>query len=129
MKEHKQVWVKVNTQVDRQIAPLVSVLSRIKNLETVSSCQGRRREHHGFIYFYCGDWHTIAVICFDVIAPALENIGGWSVSVEVFNNSRPMGKLTFKAEDLGKLSSALKVAFNARKFACSHDRECKAPHS
>jgi hypothetical protein len=127
--KHAQVWTKVNAQVDRGVAGLVSLFSRIEDLETLSSCEGRKGRHDGFLYFCCGDWRTAGAICFDFIAAALKDVEGWSVSLEVFNDSRPMGKLRFRADQLHKVSSTLKLAFSVRKSGCFRDKECKGPRN
>ncbi len=47
-----------------------------------------------YVFFYFGDWQTISRFAFEVIAPALNGIDGAKISVQIFNGSEPMGKLS-----------------------------------
>lgn len=96
MSRHKQVWVKVNAQVDEELAELVVALNAVPELETVESCQGgpiegRSGVANAFIYFYYGDWPQISRFAFDEMAPALSRIG--SVQVDRAGTGNPMGKI------------------------------------
>ena len=64
-------------------------------METLASCQGSKEKGNGFMYFYYGDWRKISSLAFGVLAPALHGIEGIIVSVEMFNESESMGKLSF----------------------------------
>jgi len=121
--------VKVNAPVDKGIAPLVSALSRVSELETLSSCQGRKRQAEANVYFHLGTWKEICDFAFGRLVPALARIGGWSVSVEVFNGSKPMAKLSCTAEGLPNFTSAVRSAINDRKCGYSHGKGYKAPRS
>lgn len=97
---HSQVWVKVNAPIDAGIAQIVLILNRIEGLHTLDSCEGITDEKPAHVYFNYGDWRQIGDLMFNRIGPALFDRFGseTSVSVEVFNGSDPMGKLSFDKE-------------------------------
>jgi hypothetical protein len=54
---HKQVFTKVNIEVDEGIAPAVEALSLFPEVQTVESCQGDKANHHtmsAVVYFNVG---------------------------------------------------------------------------
>ena len=114
-KAHKLAWVKVNVSVDSGIADLVAAFSRIEGLETLASCQGWLGGGEAFVYFYYGDWQMISRLAFEKIATAIQGIDGAAISVEIFNGSRPMGKLGIAAGALSAVISALIPVLNPRK--------------
>lgn len=128
MTQHEQSWVKVNAQVDAGIAEIVSLLNTVPRLETVSSCEGGPGE--AYIYFRLGDWQSVGTFLFDQIEPAFASLEGYAVSIEVFNNSDPTGKISFRAENVKSVHSALKLALeaSARRFPCSCGTECTELH-
>jgi hypothetical protein len=68
---HQQVWVKVNTQVDRGIAELVQALSSFPGLRTIESCESSSDSVWVcFDYGDCG-WRPLAECVFDMIGPKL----------------------------------------------------------
>jgi len=107
--DHEQVWIKVNTRVDRGIARVVSALNCLDGLQTVDSCEGIAKYKPAHVYFYYGDWHQIGTLVFDRIGPALwGRLGNEAiVSLEVFNDSAPMGKLSFDKEATNVVASIL----------------------
>jgi hypothetical protein len=116
MMGHEQVSVKVNAKVDREIAPVVSLLSEIDGLETVASCEGVSGSAPAYVYFNYGDWHKLGALLFERLGPTL-----WAslqdeatVSLEIFNDSEPMGKLTFDKEATGRVASLLEQLLQAR---------------
>ena len=125
---HKQAWGKINAKVDAKLQPLVPMLSRIKELQTTSSCEGQSGKGQGYIYFYFGDWKAVSQFLFQEIAPALSGLEA-SVSVEVFNWSDPMEKIGFRAEELEHVTSALKPALSRRRFVCFHGKGHREPRS
>ncbi len=65
---HEQVFVKVNAECDRGVAPLVEALSDIPRLVTLDSCQSddRGAAHVWFAVgsnVYDGSWHDLAAVC------------------------------------------------------------------
>lgn len=131
---HPQIWVKVNAPVDEGIAELVSVLSEVDGLETIASCQGDLIRNHldqdvlGYVFFHFGGWRTLSEFAFGTIGSALGEIEGSTITVEIFGNSDPMGKLSVLATSIPKLVAALRLAIRRRSL-CSHDKEHIAPHS
>lgn len=125
---HRETWVKVNAPVDRKVASLISILSSVPMLRTLESCQGQLGGL-GFVYFLYGGWEKVCRFAFGLMAPALVKIDGTAISVEVFNASEPMAKLSFRAETIDSVTSALRLAITGQKYECSHGREYKAPRS
>ena len=116
VKSHEEVWVKVNASVDRGIAPVVALLNEIDGLQTLDSCQGTPGEKPAHVYFHYGDWKCIGHFVFEVLAPklALEASDIGTASVEVFNGSIPMGKLSFEPEATEVVASVLNVIVHER---------------
>ena len=110
MSTHPQTWVKVNATVDAEIAELVRTLNDVDGLETLQSCQGEPGGKCGYVYFSFGDWHTLCRFAFETIGPTLKNRADEDVTlaVEVSSADLPMAKLSFKAEAIGVIVSALK---------------------
>jgi hypothetical protein len=106
---HEQVWIKVNAPVDRGIARVVSLLSEFQCLHTLDSCEGIEGGKPAHVYFNCGDWRELGHLLFDQIGPALWRRFGNDavVSLEIFNDSRPMGKLSFDNEATDVVASVL----------------------
>lgn len=108
---HKQVWVKVNAQVDEEIAGLISEMNEVPGLQTVESCQGEPTEGPSgkvkcaFVYFYFGDWEQISRLAFDEMAPALSGLG--HVQVDRPGIGDPMGKLVIFPGSLHQGTEAL----------------------
>jgi hypothetical protein len=113
---HDQVWVKVNAPVDAGIAEVVSILNRFEGLYTLDSCEGIAGEKPAHVYFNYGDWRQIGDLMFDHIGPALFSKFGNEaiVSLEVFNGSEPMGKLSFDKEATCDVASLLERLVHER---------------
>lgn len=130
MTAHRQVWVKVNAQVDSGIADLVSAISNVEGLQTVQSCEGILGESDAYIYFWCGPSDLTSHILFSHFAPALQSRDiQCTGKVEVFNGSMPTAKLAFSAESLADATAALKAAVPsasdcAHSYECSRGKEC-----
>jgi hypothetical protein len=114
--DHEQVWVKVNAPVDCGIASVVSALSKVDGLQTLQSCEGECGGPHAYVYFHYGDWEKIGALVFTKIGPALwERFGPDAlVSVEVFNQSEPLAKLSFDKEATVEVASILENLFHER---------------
>jgi hypothetical protein len=109
VERHEQVWIKVNAPVDRGIAQIVSILNRLDGLRTLDSCEGIPSQTPAHIYFNYGDWRKIGALMFERIGPALWGRLGSDavVSLEIFNASEPMGKLSFDKEATNMVASLL----------------------
>lgn len=107
--DHEQVWVKVNSQVDRGIASVVSVLNSVDGLQTLDSCEGIHGSKPAHVYFNYGNWQKMGDFMFNRIGPDLwQHFGNEAlVSVEMFNGSEPMGKLIFDKEATNVVASIL----------------------
>ena len=110
MGAHTQTWVKVNAPVDAGVAELVSLLNSVDGLETLQSCQGDIGGRDGYVYFACGDWHKMCEFVFQKIGPALKSRldDDAVLIVEATSADLPMAKLSFKAEAISVMVSALK---------------------
>ena len=114
--EHEQTWVKVNAQVDRGIARVVSLLNSLDGLQTIDSCEGIAGSKPAHVYFNYGDWRKLGALMFERIGPALWAQFGREalVSVEMFNGSEPMGKLSFDKEATSVVASLLESLLHDR---------------
>jgi hypothetical protein len=110
MATHVQTWVKVNAPVDAGVAELVSILNSVEGLETLQSCQGDAGGRDGYVYFACGDWRKMCEFVFQKIGPSLKDRADEDATliVEATSANSPMAKLSFKAEAIGTIVSALK---------------------
>jgi hypothetical protein len=113
---HAQVWVKVNAPVDEGIAAVVEMLNRLPGLRTIDSCEGIPGKKPAHVYFNYGDWKKISRFAFAELGPELAKAmdGDAVASVEVFNGSDPMGKLSFDTEATPKVASVLKRLIHER---------------
>ena len=111
--KHKEVWVKVNTKVDRGISRIVSLLNEVEGLSTLDSCEGGER--WAYVYFHYGVYQKISRFLFGGLAPNLIKKYGEdiSLSVEVSSDLEPIGKIAFRKELTNKLFSALQVEISA----------------
>ena len=113
MATHTQTWVKVNAPVDEGIAELVSALNRVEGLETLQSCQGEPGERLGYVYFSFGGWQNLCRFVFDSVAPCLHPYLGEDVKLEVIAAEQPIAKMSFSAEAVPHVTSALKEVVNS----------------
>ncbi len=80
---HPQVWVKVNAQVDRGIAPLIEALSAYPGVRTLESCEGNGDTAWVAFDFGEGDWKPLAKLVLKELGPALMRDFGDRVSLNV----------------------------------------------
>lgn len=110
MAAHPQTWLKVNAPVDRGIAEVVAALNSVEGLETLQSCQGDPGEREAYVYFSYGDWKQMCSFAFAQIGPALKQKldEDARLTIEATDTTRPMAKLSFRAEATNLVVSALK---------------------
>jgi len=108
MATHTQTWVKVNAPIDERIAELVSVLNQVEGLETLQSCQGDSGERQGYVYFSLDGWQNLCRFVFEDIAPRVKDYLGEDVKLEIVAGARPMARMSFSAEAVPIVTSALK---------------------
>jgi hypothetical protein len=113
MATHAQTWIKVNAPVDAGIAEIVALLNSVDGLETLQSCQGDSGQRDGYVYFSFGEWQNLCRFVFDSIAPKLHTHLGEDVKLEVIAADRPMAKMSFSAEAIPEVTSALKEIVTA----------------
>lgn len=119
---HEQVWVKVNAQVDKNIANIVTALNMVNGLLTLDSCEGD--EKWSYVYFKYGNYKKICYFLFDKLSPNLIKKYGEDItlSVEISDDLEPIGKISFRKELTNRLCFTLKKEVNAyRKFLSQHD--------
>ncbi len=97
--KHETVWVKVNVPVDRGVAALVEALSQFARLRTIESCQGPP----AWVCFDAGEeigeWHQLADLVLDILAPAISQIEGARFEI-IADSGPPQGELTVCPEAL-----------------------------
>jgi hypothetical protein len=108
MASHPQTWVKVNAAIDARIAEIVALFNQVEGLETLQSCQGEPGERQAYIYFSFGEWQTLCRFVFDSMTPRLTEYLGEDVKLEIIAAERPMAKMSFSAEAIPQVTSALK---------------------
>ena len=115
---HKQVWIKVNTQVDKGVAGIVKSLNRINGLFTLSSCEGygilNGRRGGGHVYFRYGKWNKLCKFVFGTLAPKLIEKFGEEIDLQVTvtNDNDPIGEINFLTEIIPELDTLLKKLIN-----------------
>lgn len=117
MASHEQVWVKVNTQVDTGLAEIIESMNRVDGLQTLQSCQGDKGHSPAYIYFSFGDWQQLCGFVFGRLAPQLrQRLGDEArITVEAIGDNDPIGKLSFSAEAISHVASALKEVGKRKK--------------
>lgn len=107
---HPQRWVKVNAPVDENIAEIIELLNGIDGLETLQSCQGEPGERDGYVYFSFGNWQKVCSFVFDQIGPLLKKRVDEDarLTIEATDTDSPLAKLSFKAEAVDIVASAIK---------------------
>jgi hypothetical protein len=108
MSTHAQTWVKVNAPIDAQIAELVSLLNKVEGLETLQSCQGDAGERQGYVYFAIDGWQNLCRFVFESVTPRVKEYLGEDVKLEIIASERPMARISFSAEAIAIVTSALK---------------------
>ena len=109
---HEQVFVKVNAQVDSEIAPLVEALNAISEVVTVSSCQGDN-SRDAYVAFVMGnEWQELG----DFVRRLSTALGqdkhlddiSYSLSVEWYaGGDTPTGYLRVPHQHIQKLTEAV----------------------
>jgi hypothetical protein len=128
--QHQQIWVKVNAEVDKGMARIVSALSSLGGLRTLQSCECSP-SGESYVFFWYGSWEQASRLVFEKIVPVLESAGiSATGAVEIFNGSLPTARIGFSAAVLEKATAAIEtlVATSSdcgHSSACSHDTECK----
>ncbi len=111
MPAHTQTWIKVNATVDADLAEIVALLNSVTGLETLQSCQGDAGRSNAYIYFSLGEWQTLCRFVFADVAPCLHPYLGEDVRLEIIAaEERPIAKMSFSAEAIPQVTSALKEA-------------------
>jgi hypothetical protein len=110
---HEQIWVKVNAQVDKNIANIVTALNMVNGLLTLDSCEGD--EDWAYVYFRYGDYKKICDFLFGNLFSNLTKKYGEDLilSVEVRNDLEPIGKISFRKELTNKLHEAIRTKVSA----------------
>ena len=114
---HRQVWVKVNAEVDEGVADLVGILSAVPGLRTVESCQGtpKGREPAFVTFCYGRHWRELSWFVFAVIGPALSQAFDCNVrvSIEFVGEDNSTGTIEFDPTAKQKVSRAIRRAIRS----------------
>lgn len=132
---HKQVIIRVNTECDGGIAPLVQALNELDGVITLDSCE-RGVLGEGYVFFTCGHkWQDIARLL-QTISSALskDNLDcGYTLRIEWFgSNEWPRAQIVVLPEHVTTLADhirALSGEINARMCRSTGGRSCRGPHS
>lgn len=132
---HKQVGVKVNTDVDAGVADLVGVLNSFPALRTIESCEDIGGGAAWVCFHYVDKtgahpWSGLANFILGHFGPGLmEKIGDRAeISIYVTTTGLPQAELTVKPGAMPaavKAIRSLRRKFNAvadRTYGCSCDR-------
>lgn len=116
---HEQVTVKVNAQVDRGIAELVTALSEFPEARTLESCEGNGES--AWVCFDCGeeDWRSLSEFVFRVLGPRLMADFGDRISLNVGITESGMyrAEMTVSKSVISAVSEAMKQLSLAAKAA------------
>jgi hypothetical protein len=121
MSTHEQVWVKVNTTVDKGISPLITALSAFPKLQTVESCQ-KISNGWAWVLFTYGEegeqnWEPLARFVFGFLGPEIVKELGDRVKISMEVNEAGLYRaemavqpaaIPATAKVLAKLSAKLK---------------------
>ena len=133
IKNHKQVWAKVNVPVDVGVKSLVESLNAFLGLQTLESCEGNKDES-AWICFVFGNywkhpWHDLANFVLDYLGPRLaQEIGDVAqITLRVTGHGHFRGELSVRPGALELTTSTLQqlaTDFNGsdRKSAYSCDK-------
>lgn len=116
---HQQVWVKVNAQVDKGMAPLIEALSAFPGVRTVESCEGNAET--AWVAFDCGEqeWEALARLVLADLGPALaEEFGDrLSLTVTVTSGGLYRAEMTLAKAVIPAVSKSLRQLFHRAKAA------------
>jgi len=118
--QHKQVVVKVNAEVDRQIAPLVSALNEFDEVVTLDSCQGDVGLL-AYVYFTLSGGTRDLLLFADELAALLNarlaaRDNEYELHLEwTAGTEKPLAVLRTRPDYVNELATALSRAANTRK--------------
>lgn len=131
---HEQVWTKVNAQVDRGIAPLISALSQFDALQTLSSCEGYEGRPATVSFRFGNSWKELTEFLFGFFGPRLAQKVGDSarVAAEVTTWGEALGSLSVRPGCVEKVEAAvselaLEFSGQLHKKECSGDTAYTSP--
>ena len=109
MKKNNQTWVKVNVPIDSEIAPIVSLMSRINNLR-VMDCVQEQDGEWGRIYFSYGSWEVICGLLFIELTSELDKFLGMEIcfTVGIESAGRARGEIRIRRSAIPHLLLALR---------------------
>lgn len=118
---HRQVWTKVNVQVDDKMKPLVEALSAFPQLQTADSCKGDGRGNVPVVFFHYGAETTAGTARFVCrLAPTLKRLVGDDAELHLhWNGLAPeaVGELEVQGGDYGMRRVCRALHKLARKWA------------
>jgi len=118
--QHNQIVVKVNAEVDEQIAPLVSALSDFEGVLTLDSCQGDG-DLMAYVYFTrCGTSRDLLWFVDELAAILNARLAARENEYEVrlewtAGTEKPLAVLRTRPDYIDELAAALFAAAKPRK--------------
>jgi len=124
----------VNAPVDEGIAEIVEILSEIKGLQTISSCQGEPGlDGKEAVVFFCfQNWREIGELLFERLPPMMEALDECraTLSISVLGNCPLQGRISFIPEVTDKMACLLRKAIrDSHSCEYSGGTIYKVPHS
>ena len=124
---HRQVYIKVNAEVDGGIAPLVQALNEIEGVITVDSCENGA--WGGYVFFTYGEgWKELASLlqATSSLLCGLNLPCGFSLVMEwLGGNDKPRAQIAFEPEHVAYIADGIQriaASLNARMSASTGDK-------
>lgn len=122
---HKEVMIKINSLIDKNIVPLVQALNDFNCIITLDSCQGGD-DRPAYIYFVFRGEQRKEAMFFFWLASALRQKAEQDYELNlswIFKNENALAKLVTQPEYIDSLSKSLKkIAKAYRKNGFGDDK-------
>ncbi len=111
---HPQTWARVNTHVDKGIAPLIEALSMFPLLQTLESCEGDDTQAAWVCFFYgaywADPWVPLAGFVLHELGPPLAAMVGDNarLSVRVTETGTALGEIAVNKAAMADVESAIR---------------------
>ena len=111
IRTHKQVFTKVNVEVDEGIELVVSALSLFPQLSTRESCQGGNNLSATVFFEYGNTWQKAAEFLFDYLAPKLWErvINETLLSMELYMGNIYLITIEMKPKSIRGVAKAIRA--------------------
>ena len=111
MKDHKQVFTKVNVKVDEGIESVISALSLFPQLSTRESCQGGDKLNANVLFEYDNTWQESTKFLFEFLSPKLwekVNNEAW-LSIELYLGSIYLITIEMKPKSIKSIAKSIRA--------------------